>query len=413
MRLRLEDSGWPVETCQVVRLVGATAARLRLPVYLVGGPVRDLLLQRATLDLDLAVEGETAPLAQALAAALGGTVTAHNRFGTASVHWASSLHLDLACTREETYPQPGALPEVAPAALADDLRRRDFTIHALALRLDEFSGEVIDVAGGRLDLQLGLLRGLHPRTFVDDPTRVLRAARYAATLDLTVERETLAWLRTAVTDGVLQTVTGPRLWGELERLLGLRSAPAACSLLQEWGALAALGLDRGEALSRLEDLYDTPFADEAYAAARAAALGLLAGEGLEALAADYKLSAADRDAALAARAVAGSPPAVLFAGAAKNSTLYAELGERPRAAWLALWATCPTARDSLRRLPEICDRHLAITGEDLRQAGYRPGRDFGPALAAARVALLDENADRDGQLQAALRHLSADDGNQA
>jgi len=141
------------------------------PVYLVGGAVRDLLLGRGRADIDLVVEGDAAVLASELEA----DVISHERFGTAKVR-LDGHDVDIATARSEAYPHPGALPVVEPATLAEDLRRRDFTINAMAIPL---RGEprLIDPHGGQADLAAKLLRVLHPRSFEDDPTRAIRAAR--------------------------------------------------------------------------------------------------------------------------------------------------------------------------------------------------------------------------------------------
>ena len=159
-------------------------AATQIPAYLVGGAVRDLLLGRERADIDVAVEGEVGELARRL----GGEVRAHERFGTAAVR-VEGLEVDLAATRTETYAHPGALPEVRPASLAEDLARRDFTVNAMAVPLVG-DPELIDPHRGIEDLQRGELRVLHPRSFEDDPTRAVRAARYAARYGFALERST-------------------------------------------------------------------------------------------------------------------------------------------------------------------------------------------------------------------------------
>lgn len=407
MRLEPEDV-WSAEAVAVVRLVGDLARATGLRAFLVGGPVRDLLLGRATLDLDIAVEGEVGELAAALGSALGAQVVEHKRFGTAVVEWSSPLHVDLAATRRETYAEPGALPEVAPAPLEDDLRRRDFTIHAMALPLTSQPATLIDPLGGRLDLQLQLLRGLYPRTFVDDPTRIVRAARYAATFDLAVEPQTLAWLRTAVSDGMLRRVSGPRLWGELERTLLAPEFATACELLAQWGVLAELGLGAYDRLPTLSELSSAPGArpaDRAWAT-----VGMLAGELAGQVAETFELSLAQREAVQAAAAMVSSPPAAVFAATAKSSTLHAALRGVPWAGILALWASHPGARDSLKRWLAASPWQADITGDDLVASGYPAGPGFREALEAALRAKLDDGADRCGQLQVALRVLEQSRG---
>jgi tRNA nucleotidyltransferase (CCA-adding enzyme) len=374
-----------------------------LQAYLVGGPVRDLLLRRQTLDLDIAVEGEVLPLAEALAEELGGRVTGHERFGTAVVEWDSLLHVDLASTRREHYPEPGVLPEVEPAPLADDLWRRDFTSHALALPLTRRPAELIDLVGGRLDLELQALRGLHSRTFRDDPTRVIRAARYAATFDLAVEPETLAWLTTAVSDGMLRRVTGPRIWGELQRTLEAPGMAAACGLLAEWGALPEIGLPATERLALLPALVAAPSSTPGDVAL--AALGLLAGEQAAQVAEACGLSLDARESVTAAARMAATPPPVAFAAEAKSSTLHAALRDIPAAGLLALSAAHPGARANLERWRSGAPWQADVTGDDLLAAGHSPGPAFRGALQAALDAKLDDGADRSRQLQVALGAL--------
>jgi tRNA nucleotidyltransferase (CCA-adding enzyme) len=215
----------------------ALAGREGIGLYLVGGAVRDLLLGRGHVDLDLALETEVAPLARALAAAGGGRAILHERFGTAVVH-ARGVRLDLAQTRRETYARPGALPAVTPATLADDLARRDFTINAMALRLSTPAGELVDPFAGAADLDAALVRVLHERSFQDDATRMLRAARYAARLSFRIEPRSEAWLRRDL--AFLVAVSGPRLRRELSLTFEEPAAVAATALAANLGILTAI-----------------------------------------------------------------------------------------------------------------------------------------------------------------------------
>jgi tRNA nucleotidyltransferase (CCA-adding enzyme) len=198
------------------------------PVYLVGGAVRDLLLGRGRADIDLVVEGDAAALAERL----GVKVAAHERFGTAKVE-LNGHEVDIASARSESYPHPGALPVVEPSAeLADDLRRRDFTINAMAIPLQ---GELrlIDPHGGQADLAVRRLRVLHDGSFVDDPTRAIRAARYAARFGFELEQHTAELLHEAD----LGTVSADRREAELLRLAGEAEAAEGFALLARWGLL--------------------------------------------------------------------------------------------------------------------------------------------------------------------------------
>jgi tRNA nucleotidyltransferase (CCA-adding enzyme) len=228
-------------------------ARRREDVALVGGAVRDLLLGHWPRELDVTVARDAAGLAATLAAAISPSERAygrvvepvlHERFRTASVAWAYG-RIDVAERRAESYPSPGALPEVRPGTFEQDLRRRDFTVNAIALPLHGPGAEgLLAVDGGLQDLQAGLLRVLHERSFRDDPTRILRLARYAARLGFEIEPETRRLAIEAVASGALDTVSGERLGSELWLAAGEADGRAAMRALGELGVPAALGLEQ-------------------------------------------------------------------------------------------------------------------------------------------------------------------------
>jgi poly(A) polymerase len=237
------------------------------PVALVGGAVRDLQLHRVhndpwrgVPDLDLVVEGRASQWVAGLVAVLEdqlgpGVVQRcqeHGAFGTVELALSlagESVLLDVATARQETYPVPAANPQVSFGSLADDLARRDFSINAMALELA--SGTLCDPHGGRRDLERRQLRFLHAASVRDDPTRLVRAARYAARLGFDLETasaeqaaDTLvswpwAW-RPGDPPGVAPAALGTRLRMELELLLEREPWPAALTALQRWGALALL-----------------------------------------------------------------------------------------------------------------------------------------------------------------------------
>ncbi len=229
--------------------VRAEAERRGIALWLVGGPVRDLLLRRPLRDLDLLLEphGEGGAEALARAALPGARVVGHDRFGTVRVADGDAA-IDLAVARREHYARPGALPAVEPGPVEDDLRRRDFTVNALALALTRAARRgrpaLLDPGGAREDLEARVLRVFHARSFHDDPTRALRAARLAARLGFRLARGTRSALRDALRDGAFAAVSGERFRRELEQVfsdaaLGLDPA-AALRLLDEWHVLGAL-----------------------------------------------------------------------------------------------------------------------------------------------------------------------------
>ncbi|HUJ35531.1 MAG TPA: hypothetical protein VLW51_10005 [Solirubrobacteraceae bacterium] len=370
------------------------------PMYLVGGAVRDLLLGGAPLDLDLAVEGDAA----ALAASVGGEVRAYDRFGTSTV-MLDGYTYDIARTRRETYAHPGALPDVAPAPIAEDLLRRDFTVNAIALALaGDTAGELTAAPEALEDLDARRLRVLHDRSFVDDPTRLLRLVRYATRLRFEIEPRTRALADDSISDGALGTVSGPRIGAEL-RLLAREPDP-----VRALGGLRELGLDAGihpgfgvddEPLARhaLALLPDDGRRDRLVLAA--AARGVPAAE-LPALLDSLAFEAEDRDVIVLAATRAGEVTRTLAAASAP-SEIAAAVGGAP-AELVALAGALgaePQAREWLDRLRHV---RLEIDGRDLLAAGVPEGPAIGRGLRAALDAKLDGRASgREQQLAEAVR----------
>lgn len=334
------------------------------PVYLVGGAVRDLLLGRGRGDIDLVVVGD----AGELAAGLGAEPVEHERFTTAKVR-LDGHEVDIATARVETYSEPGALPDVEPAGdVETDLRRRDFTINAMALPLGEPT-RLIDPHGGLADLETGLLRTLHPGSFADDPTRALRAARYAARYDFEPEPETARQLR--ATD--LATVSADRQRGELLLIAAEPTAPRAFELLSEWGVIE-LREGAVELAGRTRDLLSSsPWQGETE----------LAPAVLAAL--DPPQEAMD----LAAQRPERPSQAVELAGGLSAQVL--ALARVLGADWLDSYLT------------EWRSIALEIDGGDLIAAGVSEGPALGRGLKAALRAKLDgEIAGREEELRIAL-----------
>lgn len=354
---------------------GIALLRRRLagnPVYLVGGAVRDLLRGAPNPDLDLVVEGD----AIALTEAIGAKARGHDRFGTASVE-IDGLRVDLASARREHYERPGALPVVEAAGIALDLSRRDFTVNAMALPLFGIA-ELIDPHGGLRDLRAGLLRVLHPGSFSDDPTRALRAARYAARLGFELEPETARLVERAD----LGTVSRERIDAELWRLVAEPAAPGALDLLARW-ELAGIDPAASARLGRAEELLDRDDAWRELAGSEQALVAVACPDAALTSAAE-RLARADPGAPSEAAALArGRPPAELL--------LARTLG----AAWLDGWVGA--------------GRHvrLEIDGQDLIAAGVPEGPAVGRGLDAALAAKLDGTAPtRDDELRLALAAAS-------
>jgi tRNA nucleotidyltransferase/poly(A) polymerase len=231
----------------VLAAAGRAAAEAGESVFLVGGTVRDLLLGRSHRDVDLAVEagpGDAAGLAGRLAHLPGWRgVALHGRFGTATLLAPGELRVDVASTRRERYPVAGALPVVETGApLPEDLGRRDFTVHAMArpVAADGALGALVDPHGGERDLGARSLRLLHPRSLADDPTRIFRAARYAARLSFRPDPGFDEALALSIGAGAWRNVSGDRLRRSLEEVLAEDGFAAAVGWLSGVGALSLL-----------------------------------------------------------------------------------------------------------------------------------------------------------------------------
>src|SRR6266852_9387574 len=244
----------------LLRVAGKIGEGLGTPVYAVGGFVRDLLTGAAPPDVDLVVEGDGVAFARRLAEEIGGTVLVHRSFGTASIEGGRAPagagldgvalgRVDVASARREHYPTAGSLPEVEPADLLEDLRRRDFSVNAMALALapDRF-GRLLDPLGGQADVRRRRLRALHPLSFVEDPTRVFRAARYASRLGFRPDGATLAAIRLAVERPGYAALSGQRLWREIELAAAEPRARQVFERLVRWRATSLWNMD--EASSR-------------------------------------------------------------------------------------------------------------------------------------------------------------------
>lgn len=223
---------------RAIDLVKEVAAEKDCRPYLVGGPVRDLLLGRHAIDIDLTLEEGGSTLARALAKRVEGRVRSFPQFLTYKVTADGFPEIDIATARKERYRQPGALPAVTAGRLKDDLLRRDFTINAVALGL--LDNKLHDPAAGAQDIRDGVVRVLHDRSFIDDPTRIFRAIRLATRLGFTIHPETATVMREAIEANALGTVSRERIWRELFLAMDEEDTPSVLTALASEGALQVL-----------------------------------------------------------------------------------------------------------------------------------------------------------------------------
>jgi tRNA nucleotidyltransferase (CCA-adding enzyme) len=341
------------------------AARAR-GAAVVGGFVRDTLIGIPPREVDVVVEGD----AEGFARELGGVVTIHAAFGTARAE-RDGWSIDVAAARSERYPQPGALPVVAPASLEQDLGRRDFAVNALAVTIDD--GELLAVAGALEDLSEQRLRVLHDRSFLDDPTRVMRLARYAHRLGFSVEPHTAALARAARLD----TVSGARIGAELRLALAERDPLAPLSDLS----------------GKLPIVIDRRLVESALALAPPDAsreLVILAAITREIAPPDWiaelELTAHERDVVLAAANAAQIADAIEQAVSA--SSLHDALKDVPPEVVAIAGGLGPTAA-ARRWLEELRHVRLEIGGDDLIAAGIPSGPELGARLERTLRRKLD------------------------
>lgn len=429
---RLSEERAPMATLIRDRLPAPLAARVaaiaevsrrhQVPVYLVGGIVRDLLLERENRDVDLVVEGDGPHFARLLAAELGGRVRVHEAFMTAVVVDPEELHIDVATARSEFYRAPAALPEVATSPLRQDLYRRDFTINTLAIRLGpEPAPELIDYFGGRRDLENGLLRVLHSLSFIDDPTRVLRAVRLELRLGFTISPETLHLVEVALAEGVFERLSGSRLREELVLLLDHPAlAVRGLERLAELEVLSALhpalrlDADDRERLRRALAAWDWYTVEELDAPPAAlwrlvllALVEPLAAGEVEGLAERLHLAGDDRALVTGGAArLAAARSALARPAATPYEVSRALSGLSGEEALLLVAAENEAVRAWARRdLTELRRLELAVRGRDLVAHGVAPGRAIGEALEAVRQARLDGEIGPDEELATAIRRV--------
>ncbi|HEY3318189.1 MAG TPA: CBS domain-containing protein [Coriobacteriia bacterium] len=411
----------PAEAREAIGVLGALAQEKGVRAHLVGGFVRDMLLGRPNLDIDVVVEGDGVMFAEAAAERLDVKVRVHRRFGTAVLVLGRDVHMDVTSARTEYYTRPGALPTVERSSLRQDLFRRDFTINAMAACIDpDCLGAIADPFGGLRDLERGVVRVLHSLSFVEDPTRVFRAARFEQRYGFRLDPSTEELARQAVALGMLDEVSGARVREELVAILDEEPALLALARLADLGALAALGpdgMDVGRALRELgaveEALPETARILPRAPSHRVALLIPLVAQStsgaVERWVRRVRLPRAYLDAMLA---VVLHAPRVARSLAdrrrMRDSRLRELLDPLPAEAIAYLFATGDEeARGRIRRYGlDLARVRLEVSGDDLRELGVAPGPEYSAILSRVLADRLDGKvAGRESEL-AELRRLA-------
>jgi tRNA nucleotidyltransferase (CCA-adding enzyme) len=420
------ESRLPDTVLHLLRTIGELATAQGVTAFVVGGFVRDLLLDVPSLDLDVLTDRDAIRVAAEFARVTGGKLKGHHQFATAEVRLpedqaVGSLKIDFATARAESYGRPGALPEVEISSIQQDLRRRDFTINAMAVQINtERFGRLLDPYGGRRDLERRIVRVLHNLSFVEDPTRIFRAVRFEARFEYRMDNQSEQLARHALSEGALDTVAPERLRREFYRLFGERSPARALGRLVDLGVLAALypGLDVDLAfVNRTEasiDWLQERVAErlDRHAIYLAALLdGLEPGEAARVC--RERLRIPPQKAAIVEASLAAKPGVlpVVTSADARPSAIYRALRDLPLEALAILHASADNSLvgDHLQRyLTRLRGTGLTLSGSDLIAAGYRPSPRFGVVLRQVLDARLDGDvAGRDEEMALALSLLGS------
>ncbi len=421
----------PAPLLDLLQQASRMAQEMDVPLYVVGGFVRDLLLGEPNLDMDLVVEGDAIKLARSLAHRIGARSRSHRRFGTAKIMLEEHEtdfgvpFLDFATARLEFYPSSAALPEVERSSIKADLHRRDFTINTLAIRLDsDHYGDLLDFYGGEQDLEDGLIRVLHSLSFIEDPTRIMRAARFEQRLDFRIEPRTEELIDNALP--MLSRVSGERIRHELYLILGEQQPELALCRLDDLGVLAQIQpqLTCDEETRRLFERLRQVVAGGAWAVPTSGegqpAPGLylalftydLSRAKLEALIGRLKIFRDDLDLLrqvldLKERETDLARPAL------SNREIDDLLRYASTEALLVFWLATDDerVRERLWRYEHVL-RHVqpAVDGEYLKGLGLEPGPIFSKLLRAVRGALLNGEIETEAEERELVAQLIAQRG---
>jgi len=397
----------PEPLLALLRRIGEVAAGMEIAAFLVGGFVRDLLLHLPSPDLDVLTDHDAIRVAAEVARRLGGRLRGHHQFSTAEVQlpdeaFPGGRKIDFATARTESYERPGALPDVESSSIQQDLRRRDFTINAMAIQInpDRF-GQLLDPYGGRRDLERRVVRVLHNLSFVEDPTRIFRAARFETRYELRMDRHTATLARQAVESGALGTVAAERLRREFYLLFQEPRPGHGIRRLADLGALAALRpglvidlrlIERVEAAVPWAQALVNERLDRHAIFLAALCASLSADEARQFL--EVRLRIPPQKAAIVAESLRAGPRVLsqLTRPALRPSAIYRALRDLPLEAIALLRAAADDAAVHERLelyLTHLRGAALAVSGSDLIAAGHRPSPRFGAVLRQVLDARLD------------------------
>jgi tRNA nucleotidyltransferase (CCA-adding enzyme) len=399
----------------IVREIGNEAGKMQLAAYIVGGIVRDILLRKKILDLDIVVEGDAIAFAKVLVKKWKSKLTVYGQFGTASLQAPDGLHVDFATARKERYIHSGALPTVQPGSLHEDLFRRDFTINAMAIAIhpDSF-GQLTDPLGGLSDLSKKRIKVLHGKSFIDDPTRILRAVRFEQRLCFHMEKQTRLWMTAALKGRVLTNIKPARYFAEFKKMLSEADPLKCLRRLNQLGGLRFLDPDFSvnvRSLSRLHQRIEKArrmplFRQDHYWLVYF--MVLLAGSEnrvSERVLKKFPFTKTERVSIRQGRDI-NALVKKLSSEKLLRSQVYRILRSLNRETILYAYVrtSCAVVHRHIDRfLSEDIHAKLRISGEDLKRAGIAPGRRMGKMLEDVLYLKIDGQArNKREELKAAL-----------
>jgi tRNA nucleotidyltransferase (CCA-adding enzyme) len=413
----------PKEVYRLLIRAGELAGDKGYRVYAVGGFVRDILLHRPNLDIDLVVEGDGIDYARYLTERLGGRIRPHKKFGTAVVVLPDGRRIDVATARLEYYEHPAALPTVELSSIKMDLFRRDFSINSLAIQLNpERLGRLVDFFGGEKDVKEGVIRVLHSLSFVEDPTRILRAVRFEQRFDFRIGAQTQRLIKNALHLDMFNKLSGSRLFQEFKLLLEEESPLICLRRMEEFDLLQSLHplfkLDRTkerilEHTEKVLSWYRLLYTEPKPEVWKVYLLGLCTGynnDQVGMLARRFNFTSKRSKMLIKLRQDVHQARERLYLwkkGDRSTSRLYFILSTLPLEGSLYLMAA--SRSEEIRKsislyLSQLKDAQVDINGKDLQAIGLAPGPAYGRILKQVLTAKLDGQArDRQAQLELASR----------
>ena len=382
----------PKNILNYLKAIGEKAKSMGYDAYLVGGIVRDIILEYENLDIDIVIEGDGIAFAKAFAKDNGAKVATHDRFKTATIIMPDKTRIDVATAREEYYNLPGSLPIVEQSSIKLDLYRRDFTINALAVKLHDDFGDLLDFFGGLNDIKNKKIRVLHMLSFIDDPTRMYRAVRFAARFGFEIGEQTDRLIKYAVELGVVNRVDKVRIFNEIVHILNNDNVADSFEMLKKYKLIRALNknliiedrileyLDKTEEIVKSCSIFckGKKFKRERVFLIVLEYLFRKSGSFTESINADAQTLYFVKK---VTRQIPEANGAITKKGVT-NLEIYNTLNKLPLEGVMALYALAKNNKKVVLYLEELMHQEPLIYGKDIIKLGFKPSKIFSEIIKA-------------------------------